>query len=135
MVIRKMKRQSQKQVTSSRRSRPLSEKVAEMAADFFRLEDTIDELQRRLNLACTAWNLACISPALRQWRFEEEVDNYIERNPNASQNELEEFAKDLALLIERKLKLFPSDYRQVVSSRVVKDGAEFRIEVSSATLQ
>jgi hypothetical protein len=37
-------------------------------------------------------------------------------------------------LIERKLKMFPDDQRQVVSARVVMVGNAFRIEVASATL-
>ena len=35
-------------------------------------------------------------------------------------------------LIERKLKMFPDDMRQIVSSRVVKVGNDYRIEVASA---
>ena len=37
-------------------------------------------------------------------------------------------------LIERKLKLFPNDRRQIVDARVVMVGTGFRIEVASATL-
>jgi hypothetical protein len=38
-------------------------------------------------------------------------------------------------LIERKLKMFPDDKRQIVSARVVMVGNAYRIEVASATLQ
>jgi hypothetical protein len=38
-------------------------------------------------------------------------------------------------LIERKLKMFPNDQRQIVSARVLKIENAYRIEVASATLQ
>jgi hypothetical protein len=41
----------------------------------------------------------------------------------------------MELLIERKLKMFPDDHRQIVSARVVMVGNDYRIEVVSATLQ
>jgi hypothetical protein len=41
----------------------------------------------------------------------------------------------MELLIERKLKMFPDDKRQIVSARVVKVGDVFRIEFVSATAQ
>jgi hypothetical protein len=37
--------------------------------------------------------------------------------------------------VERKLNLFPDDKRQIVDAKVVKVGNNFRIEVSSATLE
>ena len=43
--------------------------------------------------------------------------------------------KDMELLIQRKLKMFPDDKRQIVSARVVMVGKDFRIEVASATFQ
>ena len=42
--------------------------------------------------------------------------------------------KDMETLIERKLKMFPDDQRQIVSAKVVMVGDKFRIEVASATL-
>jgi hypothetical protein len=49
--------------------------------------------------------------------------------------DLANILKDMELLIERKLKMFPDDKRQIVSARVVKVGNVYRIEVASATLQ
>jgi hypothetical protein len=37
-------------------------------------------------------------------------------------------------LIERKLRLFPDDHRQIVNARVVMVGNAYRIEVASANL-
>jgi hypothetical protein len=37
-------------------------------------------------------------------------------------------------LIERKLRMFPDDRRQIVNSKVVMVGKDYRIEVVSAAL-
>jgi hypothetical protein len=50
-------------------------------------------------------------------------------------SDLANILKDMELLIERKLKMFPDDKRQIVSARVVMVGKDYRIEVASATLQ
>ena len=39
--------------------RKMSEMIAEMAAGFLGVGDTLEERQNRLNAACTAWNMAC----------------------------------------------------------------------------
>ena len=115
--------------------RKMSEMIAEMAAGFLGVGDTIGERQNRLNAACTAWNMACGSPEVRQQQFEQYKEGYLRFNPATSPSELGNILKDMELLIERKLKMFPDDKRQIVSARVVKVGNVYRIEVASATLQ
>ena len=41
----------------------------------------------------------------------------------------------MELLIERKLKLFPDDKRQIINAKVIRDGNHDRIEVASATFE
>ncbi len=108
--------------------------ISEMAAGFLGVGDTIEERQNRLNAACTAWNLACGSPEVRQQQLEQYREGYLRLNPGTSPTDLANIIKDLESLIERKLKMFPDDHRQVVSARVVTVGNGFRIEVASATL-
>lgn len=54
--------------------------------------------------------------------------------PN-SPSDLANIFKDMESLIERKLKMFPDDNRQIVSARVVMVGTDYHIEVASTTLQ
>ena len=115
--------------------RKMSEMISEMAKGFLGVGDTIGERQNRLNAACNAWNLACASPEVRQRQFEQYREGYLRFNPATSPIDLAKILKDMESLIERKLKLFPDDHRQIVSSRVVMAGNEYRIEVVSATLQ
>jgi hypothetical protein len=51
--------------------RKMSEMIAEMAAGFLGVGDTIEERQYRLSAACTAWNMACESPEVRQRQLEQ----------------------------------------------------------------
>ena len=113
----------------------MSEMISEMAAGFLGVGDTIGERQNRLNAACTAWNMACGSPEVRQRQLEQYREGYLRFNPATSPSDLANILKDMELLIERKLKMFPDDQRQIVSARVVMVGNDYRIEVASATLK
>jgi hypothetical protein len=114
--------------------RKMSEMISEMAVDFLGVGNTIGERQNRLNAACTAWNMACGSPKVRQRQLEQYKEGYLRFNPATSPDDLANILKDMESLIERKLKMFPDDHRQIVSARVVMVGKEYRIEVASATL-
>ena len=115
--------------------RKMSEMISEMAAGFLGVGDTLGERQNRLNAACSAWNMACGSPEVRQRQLEQYKEGYLRFNPGTSPSDLANILKDMELLIERKLTMFPDDKRQIVSARVVKVGNVYRIEVASATLQ
>ena len=115
--------------------RKMSEMISEMAAGFLGVGDTIGERQNRLNAACSDWNMACGSPEVRQRQLKQYKEGYLRFNPATSPGDLANILKDMELLIERKLKMFPDDKRQIVSARVVKVGNVYRIEVASATLQ
>ena len=114
--------------------RKMSEMISEMAVGFLGVGDSIGERQSRLNAACTAWNMACGSPLVRQRQLDQYRQGYLRFNPATSPADFANILKDMELLIERKLKLFPDDKRQIVDARVVKVGDSFRIEVASATL-
>ena len=115
--------------------RKMSEVISEVAIGFLGVGDTIGERQNRLNAACTAWNMACGSPEVRQRQLEQYAEGYLQHNPGTSPHDLANIVKDMELLIDRKLELFPDDRRQVVDARVVKAGKKYRIEVASATFQ
>jgi hypothetical protein len=113
----------------------MSEMISEMAVGFLGVGDTLGERQNRLNAACTAWNMACGSPEVRQRQLEQYKEGYLRFNPGTSPGDLANILKDMELLIERKLRMFPDDKRQIVSARVEMVGNDYRIEIASATLQ
>ena len=114
--------------------RKMSEMISEMAVGFLGVGNTIAERQNRLNAACTAWNMACGSPEVRQRQLEQYKEGHVRFNAATSPDDLANIIKDMESLIERKLKMFPDDHRQIVSARVVMVGKDCRIEVASATL-
>jgi hypothetical protein len=115
--------------------RKMSEMISEMGAGFVGVGNTIGERQNRLNAACSAWNMACVSSEVRQRQLKQYGENYLRFNPSTSPIDLANILKDMELLIERKLRMFPDDHRQIVSARVVMVGTGYRIEVASANLQ
>ena len=115
--------------------RKMSEMISEMAAGFLGVGDTIGERQNRLNAACSAWNMACGSPEVRQRQLEQYKEGYLRFNPATSPGNLANILKDMELLIERKLRMFPDDRRQIVGATDVKVGTKFRIEIASATVE
>ena len=114
--------------------RKMSEMISEMAGGFIGVGKTAEEKQSRLTAACSAWNMACGSPEVRQRQLEQYVEGYQRFNPATSPDDLANIRKDIETLIERKLQMFPDDRRQIVSAKVVVVGTDYRIEVASATL-
>jgi hypothetical protein len=112
--------------------RKMSEMISEIGAAFVSVGKSLAERQNRLSAVCSAWNMACASPANRQQQLQQFAASYGRFNPDISQDDLAKIVKDLETLIERKLTLFPEDHRQIVDARVVPVGADFRIEVASA---
>jgi hypothetical protein len=125
---------SRRKKSNKSRKRKTSEMISEMAAGFLGVADTIGERQNRLNAACTARNMACGSPEVRRRQLEQYKEGYLRFNPATSPGDLANIIKDLELPIERKLKMFPDDKRQIVSARVVMVGTSYRIEVASVTV-
>jgi len=110
----------------------MSEMISEIGGAFISAGKTLAERQNRLTAVCSAWNMACASPENRQQQLQQFADSYRRFNPAISQVDLARIVKDMETLIERKLKMFPEDNRQIVDARVVPVGSDFRIEVASA---
>ena len=115
--------------------RKMSEMISEMAAPFISEGKTPEEKHHRLTAACSAWNMACGSPGMRRQQLEQYVEGYQQNNPATSPSDLANIRKVIQALIERKLEMFPDDKRQIVSSKIVMVGKDYRIEVASATLE
>lgn len=110
----------------------MSEMISEIGGTFISVGKTLTERQNRLTAACSAWNMACASPANRQQLVQQFADSYRRFNPAISPDDLARIVKDMETLIERKLTLFPEDHRQIIDARVVPVGADYRIEVAAA---
>ena len=114
--------------------RKMSEMISEIAASFISGGKTAEEKQSRLNAACSAWNMACGSPDVRQQQLEQYVEGYLRSCPSTSPGDLAKIRKVMESLVERKLQMFPDDQRQIVNAKIVMIGTSFRIETVAATL-
>src|SRR3954454_9347759 len=102
---------TRRQKSNKPTKRKITEMISEMAAGFLGVGGTIGERQNRLNAACTAWNMACGLPEVRQRQLEQYKEGYLRFNPGTSPGDLANIIKDMETLIERKLKMFPDDKR------------------------
>ena len=112
--------------------RKMSEMISEMAGNFIGFGKTPEEKDARLTAACSAWNLACVSPELRQQQLDQYIERYQQFSPAISPSDLANIRTDMESLIKRKLEMFPDDLRQIVGAQVVMVGDRFRIEVENA---
>jgi hypothetical protein len=115
-------------------NRKMSEMISEMAASFISGGKTLEEKENRLTAACSAWNMANASPEVRRHQLEQYIEGYRRFNPATSAGDVANVLKTMESLIERKLAMFPDDKRQIVRSKVVVVGKNYRIEVASANL-
>jgi hypothetical protein len=114
--------------------RKMSEMISEMAASFISGGKTLDEKESRLTAACSAWNMATRSPETRRHQLKRYVAEYRRFNPATSPSDVANVLKVMESLIEHKLEMFPEDKRQIVRSKIVMVGKNYRIEVASANL-
>ena len=120
--------------TTVKGKRKISEVVWEFAGDFIRMGDTLDERQSLLNAACSAWNIACNPPEVRQRNLDKYMKEYRRHNRGADKEEIEGVRSNMEKLIAAKLKLFPTDRRQIVGAQMIESEGQERIEVVSATV-
>jgi len=99
------------------------------------LGGTLEDRENCLNAECSAWNMACNMPELREKHLAQYVQRYGNFTPEADADDLANVRKDMETLIERKLKMFPDDLRQVIGARIISEGGKERVEAVAATLQ
>jgi hypothetical protein len=114
--------------------RKMSEMISEVAASFISGGKTPEEKENRLTAACSAWNMANGSPDIRRHQLEQYIEGYRRLNTATSASDVSNVLKVMESLIERKLAMFPDDNRQIVRSKVVMVGKDYRIEVASANV-
>ena len=113
----------------------MSEMIWEFAGDFIRLDKSLERKQNRLNAACSAWNIACNSPEVRGRLLEQYVESYRSYNPNVSDENISGVRNNMELLIQNKLRLFPSIHKHIVGAQLTELDGKDRIEVASAEFE
>ena len=133
-----MKRKNKKQglkVGSSSSKRKVSEMIWSFAGEFIRFGDTLEERQNLLNAACSAWNMACNLPEVRDRSLDQYMKSYRSYNPHASDDEISAIRSDMEKLIQNKLHLFPEVRKQIVGANITRVGDKDHIDVVSARFE
>jgi len=112
----------------------ISHSILQVAGEFIRLGDTLEDRQNRLTAACSAWNMACNTPELREKHLVQYVRGFGKVNADADADDLANVRKDMETLIARKLKMFPNDLRQVIGAKIISERGKERVEAVAATL-
>ncbi len=111
----------------------LSERVWAFAGDFIGLGKTHEHKQALVTAACSAWNLASTPEPRRDQLVRDYLRSYRQFNPGASEAHYASIRRDLENLITAKLKLFPTDTRQIVSAQLTPvDDGHVRLDVAAA---
>jgi len=132
----KRKKNKDRQQGPQSTARPkISQSIWEFAGDFIRIGGTPEDRHNRLNAACSAWNMACNTPELREKHLAHYVRGYGQASPQADAGHLASIRKDMETLIAKTLKMFPNDLRQIIAARIVSEGGKERIEAAAASLQ
>lgn len=124
-----------KRLAQTPAKRKISEMVWEFAGDFVRMGKTQGEKEVRLIAASSAWNIACNKPEQRRKLLDDYMAGYLRFNPHTDPANAAAIRSDMEKLVERKLKLFPMDMRQIVNARLVPVRDQDRIEVLSARIE
>ena len=135
-VVEKRKNRKQGRRTSiSTSTRKMSEMVWEFAGEFIRLGETLGEKQNFLNAVCSAWNIACNTPEVRDRSLDHYVESYRSYNSDASDEEISGIRSTMEKLMQNKLCLFPAVQKQIVSAQITQMAGKDRIDVASASFE
>ena len=111
----------------------ISEVLDQFAGGYSSRGESPEEIQDLLNVACSAWNIACLPAAKRETALAAAADEYRKLDPGA--DDLNDLLNDLRLLIARKDERFPELCRMVANARIVPiDDRHFRIETAPVAM-
>lgn len=110
-------------------ARKISEMVMEFAADYINMGDTLEERQSYLNSACTAWNIAILDEQTRPVALEKYLDKYMALNPGIT--DATNLKKDMLLLIQEKLRLFPEVKKLIADAELKMVDGKHVVTVAS----
>ena len=128
------RKKNDKRTSQTSTKRKISEMIWEFAGDFIRLGRTQEQKEIRLIAASSAWNIACNPPEKQKALLDQYMAGFLRYNPSTDPANSAAIRNDMEALVKRKLKMFPTDLRQIVSARLVPMGDKDRIEAVSATI-
>ena len=116
-------------------ARKVSEMIWQFAGEFIRSGKTLEEKQNRLNAACSAWNMACIPPEMRNRSLNQYIESYRSYNTDVSDEQISGVRSNMEWLIQNKLCLFPTVQKKIIDAQVTQVEGKDRINVVSARFE
>jgi len=116
-------------------ARKVSEMIWQFAGEFIRSGKTLEEKQNRLNAACSAWNMACIPPEMRNRSLNQYIESYRSYNTDVSDEQISGVRSNMEWLIQNKLCLFPTVQKKIIDAQVTQVAGKDRINVVSARFE
>jgi hypothetical protein len=103
--------------------------IFEFARDFIATGESMEQKQIRLNVVCTAWNIANLPKHERRKALERYLQSYRERNPGVQDAKF--LRKDMEHLIKQKNRLFPQVKKPIMHAEIRESGENFSIAAVS----
>ena len=103
--------------------------IIEFAGDFIHTGESVEQKQMRLNVACTAWNIANLPKYQRRKALERYITTYRAENPGVRDSSF--LRRDMEHLIRQKVKLFPQVKKPIVHAEILEDGERYSIAAAS----
>jgi hypothetical protein len=120
-------------IRKSSEKQKISAMVLKVAEGYIDMGETTEERDNYLRSACSAWNIACLSPLKREPAIKQYVEQYQKIN-KADEADCKTLEEDLRLLIKQKDKLYPYVNVQIVDSRIENINGRDHVTVVSARI-
>lgn len=113
------------------RALKISEMISEFAQYFIDRGKDIQEKQKRLDVACAAWNISLYQEKHREKALDDYIGKYETENPDVDSRTVMALKEDMAGLIQKKLKRFPDVNRLIIGAHITTEKGEDRISAAS----
>ncbi len=118
-----------KKKNRKRNKKKMSEMILDIASDYIALGQSLDEKQNYLNGACTAWNIATLPVEMRPLALSQHL-NQCQIMSNGKGN-IEDLRHDLLVLIENKLRLYPTINKKILNASISHENGQEKITIIS----
>lgn len=105
--------------------------LVEYATDYINIGKDINHRQNLLNIACTAWNISILPENSQKEAIEDYIENHIKLNQHFTDENIQGLKKDLELLVEQKLSMFPSVKKVIMGASIIEDEGKETILAAS----
>jgi len=111
----------------------ISQMIIDLASAFIELGATLEEKHSYLNAVCIAWNISILPANIRGQALANFLVEYKKNNPSEDEGNIKNIKSNMDLLIEKKIKKFPSVTKPIEHARITENDAEYRITVILST--